>query len=148
PDQSRMIFVDRDWGGWSWNPSNNTWAHIFRTNGDDGSGLPQYMISSYPTFAVYSKLGFLVFGGGSSVYKMDSAGVVTTIPVPPFGSWVSGPGGSGNCCSSVQDPATGHIVIIDASSKIWDLDPTTGVYTNTGTAPSYFGINGGPAEGL
>ena len=64
PDQGRLIFIDGDWGGWSYDPGSNSWTHLFRTNGNDGSGLPQYPMASYTNFAEYSKLGFLVFGGG------------------------------------------------------------------------------------
>ncbi len=147
PDQGRLIFVDGDWGGWSYNPGTNSWTHLFRTNGDDGSGLPQYPMTNNEPFSVYSNLGFLFFGE-NVVYKMNAAGTVTALGAPPFGDWHAGPGGSGLCCSHVMDPATGHIVIIDGSRNIWDLNPTTNAYTNVGVAPAYFGINGGPAEGL
>ena len=147
PDQGRLIFIDGDWGGWSYNPGTNSWTHLFRTVGNDGSGLPQYPMASYTNFAEYSKLGFLVFGGGQSIYKMNSSGAVSSIASAPFGNVNAGSGST--CCSIAADPVTGDIVVIDGSRLVWKLNPSSGTWTNTGiVAPAFFSQNVGVGESL
>ena len=147
PDQGRLIFIDGDWGGWSYNPGTNSWTHLFRTVGNDGSGLPQYPMASYTNFAEYSKLGFLVFGGGQSIYKMNSSGAVSNIASAPFGNVNAGSGSI--CCSIVADPVTGDIVVIDGSRRVWTLNPSSGSWADTGiVAPTTFGAAGGTGESL
>jgi chitodextrinase len=144
---ARLIFIDGDWGGWSYNPGTNSWTHLFRTNGNDGSGLPQYPMSGYTNFAVYSKLGFIVFGGGNNVYKMNAAGTIATITTPPFAVNV---GTGSTCCSVAADPVTGKIIVINASRQVWELNPGgSGTWTNTGiVAPARFSENVGVGESL
>jgi chitodextrinase len=149
PDMARLIFIDGDWGIWSYNPSNNSWTHLARTNGNDGSGLTQYPMSSYTNFAEYSKLGFLVFGGGSNIYKMNSSGTITTLPSAPFGNVNAGSGSV--CCSIAADPVTGNIIVIDGSGKLWELNPSgSGSWTakTSVVTPSLFTAAGGTGESL
>ncbi len=149
PDMARLMFIDGDWGIWSYDPSNNSWTHLARTNGNDGSGLPQYPMSGYTNFAEYSKLGFLVFGGGSNVYKMNASGAITTLASAPFGNVNIGTGST--CCSVAADPVTGNIIVIDGSGKLWELNPTgSGTWTvkNNVTTPSTFTAAGGTGESL
>src|SRR5262249_42383796 len=116
-------------------------------NGNDGSGLPRYTMSSYSNFAEYSNLGFLVFGGGSNIYEMNAAGTVTTISAAPFGSVQQGTGSG--CCSIAGDPVTGHIVVINQNLRVWGLNPSNGVWTDSGiNAPSFFNATGGAGESL
>lgn len=155
PDQSRLIWIDGDWGGWSYNPSTNSWTHLFMTVGNDGSGLPQYPMSDYFNWSVYSTQGVLVFGGGTNVYKMDAAGTVTTLATAPFVG-VSGTSGNltvGNgqdCCSVVADPISGRVIIITTNRHVWELNPAgLGTWTDTGRiAPTFFAAAGGTGESL
>ena len=144
-----MIWIDGDWGGWSYNPSANSWTHLFRTNGNDGSGLPQYPMSSYTNFARYSSIGVLVFGGSNNIYKMDSLGTVTTLPSAPFGNVNTGTGSS--CCSVAADPVSGRILVINGSNQLWELNPAgSGTWTQKTSVspPSFFTTIGGPGESL
>ncbi len=138
PDQNRLIFIDGDNGGWSYNPATNSWSQLWF--GFNGGGTPQLTMGHYTNFVAYSNLGFLVFGGGGGdnhVYKMNAAGTITAIASPPFGNIAIGTDEA--CCSVAADPVTGHIVVIDGSRNVWNLNPSSGSWSNTGTvAPTYF----------
>lgn len=147
PNMGRLIFIDGDWGIWSYNPASNSWLHLARTSGNDGTSLPQYPMSSYTNFAAYSKLGFLVFGGGSKIYRMDSSGNITSLPSAPFGNVNIGTGAV--CCSVAADPATGNIIVIDGSGKLWELNPSSGSWSGKiVNTPSTFTTAGGTGESL
>ena len=147
PNMGRLIYVDGNFGGWAYNPGTNSWTQLFRGSENDGTALPQYPMSGYTNFAEYSKLGFLVFGGGSNIYKMDSSGAVSTIASAPFGNVNVGTGST--CCSIAADPVTGDIVVIDGSRRVWKLNPSSGSWTDTGiVAPTFFGAAAGTGESL
>ena len=140
-DQGRLIWIDGGWGGWSYNPATNTWTHLFRTNENDGSGLPQYtMTPTYNNWSVYSRLGYIVFGSGSSFYKMNFKNAVTTAASPGFSITT---GADSDCCSMAQDPASGHIVVINASDEVWDYDPVADSWSQKSvTLPSSISSTG------
>jgi hypothetical protein len=145
----RLIMIDGDWGGWSYDSGAGGWTHLFRTNGNDGTGVPQLIMSSTANFSQYSKKGFLVFGGGTLVYKMDGAGTVTTLPAAPFGDLRAGTGSS--CCSITTDPVSGDLLVIDGQNRLWQLDPSgPGTWTQktTVTPPTFFTTIGGAGESL
>jgi len=135
PDQNRLIFIDGDNGGRSYNPATNAWTQLWF--GFNGGGSPILDVGHHSNWAEYSNLGLLVFGGSGGNYKMNAAGTITTMSSPPFGNFTIG--NEGSCCSVAADPVTGHLVVI-SGSNVWNLNPTTGTWTSTGTtAPSYFG---------
>ena len=83
PDQNRLIFIDGDNGGWSYNPATNSWSQLWF--GFNGGGTPQLTMGHYTNFVAYSNLGFLVFGGGGGdnhVYKMNAAGTIHCHRIP------------------------------------------------------------------
>jgi len=155
PDMNRLIFIDEQWGGWAWNPGNNSWTHLFRTDTDDGSGLPQYILkqgTSYYNWAHYSSTGVFLFGHGTNVYKMNAAGAVKQLATPPFAIDSANPNA---CCSVTTDPTSGRLIVINTSRQVYDLDPggtdmsNAGTWINTGrTAPTFFTTAGGIGESL
>jgi hypothetical protein len=110
-----MIFVDGDWGVWSYNPAANSWALVANTNRPGPSGLPNLPMIDYKNFAVYDRVDkVLFFGGGANMYKMTASGSITSVRSAPVTLGVS---------SSVvaADPVSGDLVVL-AGSNMYQYD--------------------------
>jgi hypothetical protein len=110
PDLGRMIFVDGDWGVWSYNPGANSWTLVANTNGAGPSGLPNLPMSAYNNFAVYDRVDrVLFFGGGGNIYKMTASGSITSVRSAPVSLGVT---------HSVvaADPVSGDLLVLSGSN--------------------------------
>lgn len=146
-----VVWVDADWGIWACKPrgSSCTWTHLYRTGGNDGSGLPVIAgLSGYPAFASYSQLcQCVVFGRASAIHKINSDGSTTqfTLSSGPSSITIASSGNS----SVTVDPVSGKVIVLQ-SGAAWELDPRgTGTWTPLSiTQPGAFRSMCGPACSL
>ena len=128
PHQNRLIFIDGDNGGCSYNPATNSWTQLWF--GFNGGGTPILTMSALQQLGrVQQPWLSRLWRWRAMCYKMNAAGMITTISSPPFGSINIGT--DVGCCSVAADPVTGHIVVIDGSRNVWNLNPTSGAWTNS-----------------
>jgi hypothetical protein len=149
----RLIHVDGDWGGRSYNPATNTWTQLWRGNGADGTSLPQFTGDGQPAFALYSyRCHCLIFGAGSNFRKMNSDGSFTALTQsggPGSGAMNVGPDSS----SLVVEPVTGVLITISGGTlRVFDPGTTNasaGAWSVPGTAiPPFFNTAGSTSESL
>ncbi len=144
----RVIWVDGDWGVWSWAPGNpGSWAQLAQGNGNDGSGKQRLTMDAYNVFAHYSPLcQCVVLGAGSGFYKLNSDGTFTTLNLSGGPSLPRvGPDGT----SIVTEPITGKLIFISQTS-MYEFNPQgTGSWSVISTAyPSFFTTAGSVSESL
>jgi hypothetical protein len=110
-DLGRLIFIDGDWGVWSWNPSTSAWTQLANTNAANNTpGLPNLPMISYNNYALYNPVEkVMLFGGGSNMYKMDATGRITTLRSPPVAVQVT------RTVLSL-DPVSGKYILLSGSS--------------------------------
>ena len=139
----QVIWYDGDWGVYAFNPANSQWTHLFRTLGQDGSGLQQLTgLTGQPVWIEYSSLcQCVVLGGGgssSNIWRINSNGSATQLSV-------SGGPSSISCCSGnssiTVDPVSGKLLIMQ-TSILWEFDPTNSAWVNTGVSHPAF-LNSG-----
>jgi hypothetical protein len=143
PDMDRLIFMDGDWGVWSYNPGTNAWTALANTNTANAvPGLPNLPMISYNNFALYNPVQkALLFGGGSNVYKMASNGTITKMRAPPVSLGVT------SAVISV-DPVSGkYIVLAGSAAYQYDLAADTWQQIST-TIPATLQALGGVGDGL
>ena len=85
PDQGRLIFVDGDWGGWSYDPGSKLGRTCFVPTATMGADFLSIHVFLHQLRRI-QQTWVLVFGGGQNIYKMNSSGAVSTIASAPFGN--------------------------------------------------------------
>jgi hypothetical protein len=143
PELGRLIWVDGDWGVWSFDPAGGGWTQIANTNGPGPTGLPQLPMSAYNNFAVYNSASRVVlFGGGSNIYRINSSGAITTtLRQPPVGLGVT---------RSViaSDPVSGKTLVL-AGSSMYQYDIETDTWAQLPTSvPTVLRALDGFGDGL
>lgn len=143
PELGRLIFVDGDWGVWAYNPASNSWSQLANTTAADaGAGLPNLPMPSINNFALYNPVRkVLLFGGGSSVYRLDATGAIRTMRSSPVGL------GATNSVISV-DPVSGKYIVL-AGSSVYQYDVTADSWGQVSTQmPATLRAMEGVGDGL
>jgi hypothetical protein len=126
PDMDRLIFVEPDWGVWSYNPATSQWTQLANTNGANAQpGLQNLPMSSGSNFARYNPVKkVLMFGGGTKFYKMNQSGVITTVSNPQgivMGS---------NLGVINADPVSGKFIALsDSNPSMYEYNVDTDAWT-------------------
>jgi len=142
-EMNRLLYLDGDWGLWAFNPANNSWTQLANTHVANGTpGLPNLDMPSTIVFAVYDPVQqFVLFGGGSNLYKLSATGTITTMRAPPVLLGVT------NAVTSV-DPVGGKYIVLSGSS-MYQYDPSTDTWTQLAIPlPSVLTAMGGVGDGL
>jgi hypothetical protein len=143
PDMHRVIFIDGDWGVWSFDPSSSAWTPLANTNGANAiPGLPNLSMISYQNFGLYNPVKkVLLFGGGTNLYKMSPTGTLTTLAAPPVTLEVTA------SVISVDSVSGDYIVL--SGSTMYRYDVTTDTWSQVNTiVPSTLTALSGVGDGL
>lgn len=122
PERQGLIFVDGDWGVWSYAIASNSWTLLAETNGGQGTSLFKARMGAYHNVAVYNPIyKIILFGGGNgsaALYRINQSGTITTETTAPTSVSI-------NSTIFTVDPASGDYLLFSNSRGFWKYNPTT-----------------------
>lgn len=152
-----LVVVDADWGVWKAIPgSGNTmttdgttpgWTRLADTSVNETALVNLTGLSATAVTGVYCGAPgkrALIFGSGSTVYKLDEAGAFTTMASAPVSLGI-------NTSSLACDPVSGHVlVMVNGQTTMRQLNTEgTGTWSTVSTTvPSLIHAQLGAGDGL
>jgi hypothetical protein len=123
PDRNELVFVDGDWGVWTYSPASNAWTRRADTNGNSGAASLSLPMASYSNVAQYStKDHAVLIGGGRKLYKYSSNGAFTPLGDAPLSVQVAD-------SVLVQDPVSGKFLVHGNGNIFYEYDLGTNTWT-------------------
>jgi chitodextrinase len=123
PDRNELVFVDGDWGVWTYSPASNAWTRRADTNGKSGASSLSLPMASYSNIAQYSpKDKAVLFGGGRKLYKYSASGTLTPVADPPLSVQVAD-------SVIVPDPASGNFLVHGNGNVFYEFNMAANTWT-------------------
>lgn len=147
PALNALIVVDADWGVWKGVPGSGTsitWTRLADTSVNETGLVNLTGLSATTVTGEYSATKqVMVFGSGTTMYKLDAAGNFTKMVGSPVNLGI-------NTSSLSVDPVSGNfLVMTNGSSTMREFNPDgTGSWSTISTTiPSAISALNGPGDG-